>query len=278
MLKSLSPNKMINSEPACGRKATCERLKQNRHMKKIVYLICLISLISCNSEDAGDCFQTAGDIIQQEIDVPIFSRILVQKKVELIISEGPVQKVIVETGKNLMPDIEIQVIDNQIILENHNTCNIVRDYGLTKVYITSPNITEIRNASELNVTSNGILTFPSLYLRSTGEKAKFLGVGDWHLTIENENVVIWSNGISTFFINGTTTNLNISFTDGDTRFEGENFIAQNVKVSQVSSNDILINPIRSLKGSIHSVGNVISFNTPPIVEVDVQSKGELIFK
>lgn len=247
-------------------------------MKKLVYIICLISLINCNSEDAGNCFQTAGDIIQQEIDVPVFSRILVQKKVELIISEGPVQKVIVETGKNLMPDIEIQVIDNQIILENHNTCNIVRDYGLTKVYITSPNITEIRNASELNVTSNGELTFPSIYLQSTGQKSKYLGVGDWHLTIKNENVVIWSNGISTFFINGTTTNLNVSFTDGDTRFEGENFIAQNVKVSQVSSNDILINPIQSLTGSIHSVGNVISFNTPPIVEVDVQSNGELIFK
>ena len=247
-------------------------------MKKIIYIICLITLFSCNSEDAGDCLQTAGEIIQQEFDVPVFTKILVNKKVALVIKEGPIQKVVVETGENLMPDIELQVIDNQIILTNHNTCNFFRDYGITKVYITSPNINEIRNASELNVTSDGELTYPSLYLRSSGEKSKFLAVGDWHLTINNNRVSIWSNGISTFFINGTANSLDVGFSDGDTRFEGENFIVKNVTVRNVSSNDILINPTESLKGSIHSVGNVISFNQPPIVEVDVLSKGNLIFK
>ncbi len=247
-------------------------------MKRIIYILCLITLFSCDSEDAGDCLQTAGEIIQQEFDVPVFTKILVNKKVALVIKEGPIQKVVVETGENLMPDIEVQVIDNQIILTNHNTCNFFRDYGITKVYITSPNINEIRNASELNVTSDGELTYPSLYLRSSGEKSKYLAVGDWHLTINNNRVNIWSNGISTFFINGTTNSLDIGFTDGDTRFEGENFIVKNITVRNVSSNDVLIYPTESLKGSIHSVGDVISFNQPPIVEVDVQSKGNLIFK
>jgi hypothetical protein len=247
-------------------------------MKKIIYIISLITIFSCDSEDAGDCFQTAGTIIQQEIDVAPFTKILVNKKIALVISEGPTQKVIVETGKNLMPDIEVQVIDNQIILTNHNSCNFFRDYGITKVYITAPNINEIRNASELNVTSEGVLTFPSLYLRSSGEKSNYLAVGDWHLTIKNNRVNIWSNGISTFYINGTTNSLDVGFSDGDTRFEGENFIAKNITVRNVSSNDVLINPTESLKGSIHSVGNVISFNKPPIVEVEVLSKGKLIFK
>ncbi len=247
-------------------------------MKKIIYIICLIGFISCNSEDAGNCWQTAGTIIQQEFETPVFTRILVQKKVELIITEGPTQKVVVETGKNLMPDIEVQVIDNQIIITNHNTCNFLRDYGLTKVYITSPNITEIRNASELNVSSAGVLTYPTLYLRSTGEKNDYLAVGDWHLNIENTKVIIWSNGISNFYINGTTNNLDINFSDGDTRFEGENFIAQQVKVKNVSSNDMLINPVESLTGSIHSTGNVVSYNTPPVVNVEELSVGKLIFK
>jgi len=247
-------------------------------MRKIIYLCCLITIFGCNNEDSGDCLQKAGTIIQQEIDVAPFNKILVNKKVALVINEGPIQKVILETGENLMPDIEVQVIDNQIILTNHNSCNFFRDYGITKVYITSPNINEIRNASELNVTSEGVLMFPSLYLRSSGEKNTFLAVGDWHLTIKNNRVSIWSNGISTFYINGTTNSLDVGFSDGDTRFEGENFIAKNVTVRNVSSNDVLINPTESLKGTIHSVGNVISFNKPPIVEVDALSKGKLIFK
>jgi len=77
-------------------------------MKKIVYIFCLITLFSCDSEDAGDCLQTAGEIIQQEFNVSSFTKILVNKKVALIIKEGPVQKVVVETGENLMPDMEVQ--------------------------------------------------------------------------------------------------------------------------------------------------------------------------
>jgi hypothetical protein len=247
-------------------------------MKKIIYILILAGTISCNSEKAGNCWQTAGEIIQKEYSVETFTKVVVHDKIELIITDGPTQKVVVETGKNLMPDIGVSVIDNQLVLINNNTCNFFRDYGITKVYVTSPNLTEIRNASEQNVTSTNTLTYPDLYLRSSGEKRKFLSVGDFHLNIENENLKIWSNGIAIIYLTGFTNNLDINLSDGDTRFEGENFKAKNINVKQVSSNDMLIFPIESLTGSIHSVGDVISFNRPPNVAVDEQNVGKLIFK
>jgi len=247
-------------------------------LKKIFYIITLIVLGSCNSETANNCFQTAGKMSQIEFDVPFFDKVVVHEHISLIITQGDTQKVIVETGENLMPDIEIQVVDNQIILTNHNSCNFFRDYGITKVYITSPNISEIRNASELNVTSESLLTFPNLFLESAGIGNTFLAVGDFNLIIDNSKVTVLSNGISNFYLSGKTKDLTIYFANGDTRFEGKNLISENVTILQVSSNDILIHPTKSLKGTIHSVGNVISFNKPPIVEVDALSKGKLIFK
>ena len=247
-------------------------------MKKIIYLLVFAITISCNNEDAGNCFQTAGEIIQQEIEVNSFTKVLVNKKIELFVTQGPQQKIVVETGENLMNDISVEVIDNQLVLTNYNTCNILRDYGITKVHITSPNLTEIRNASELNVTSVGTLAYPTLYLRSTGEKNKFLSVGDWHLNIDNETLTIWCNGIANFYMKGKTTNLNMDFTDGDSRFEGQNFKAQKITVSHVSSNDILIYPIESLKASIHSTGDLILYNEPLVIDVDEQSVGRLIIK
>jgi len=247
-------------------------------MKKIIYILVIIATLSCDNEDAGNCFQTAGKIIQEEIDVADFTKILVNKKIELFVNQGVTQKVVVETGENLLNDISAEVINNELILTNYNTCNIVRDYGITKVHITSPNLTEIRNASELNVTSIGTLTYPKLYLRSTGEKNKFLSVGDWYLNIDNENVTIWCNGIANFYMNGKTKNLNMDFTDGDSRFEGQNFKANHINVSHVTSNDLLIYPIESLKGSILSTGDLLVFNTPPVVDVDELSVGKLVFK
>jgi hypothetical protein len=75
-----------------------------------------------------------------------------------------------------------------------------------------------------------------------------------------------------------SNNLDVGFSDGDTRFEGKDFIVKNITVRNVSSNDVLIYPTEKLTGSIHSTGNVISYNKPPIVDVDVQSVGKLIFK
>ncbi|MGV6844819.1 MAG: head GIN domain-containing protein [Lutibacter sp.] len=246
-------------------------------MKKVVVLILSIVLISCNSENAGNCFQTAGTKIQKEFQVPTFTKITVHDKIELYITEGTTQKVIVETGKNLMPDIKLEVIDNRLVLTNDNTCNFFRDYNETKVYITSPNLTEIRNASTLSVNSIGTLTYPNIYLKSVGEKRKFLATGDFNLSIENNEVTIWSNGIANLNLTGTTKNLKINFSNGDTRFNGQNFIAKNIDITQVSSNDMLVFPTEKLSGTIRSTGDVIVFNKPPEVTLQALSVGQIIY-
>ena len=145
-------------------------------MKKILYISFLVLLISCNNENASDCLQTSGKIVRQEMEVASFDKIVVHKKITLYITDGPTQKVIIESGENLLNDITAEVIEGELILKDFNTCNLFRDYGITKVFVTSPNLKTIRNASELNVYSIGTLTYPSLYLMSVGNKSKFLSL------------------------------------------------------------------------------------------------------
>ena len=242
------------------------------------YILILTLIISCDSEDAGDCFQTAGKMIQQEISVESFEKIIINERISLIIKEGPIQKIVIETGENLINDIKIEVSNNQFTASNHNKCNFVRDYELTKIFITAPNITEIRNSSNLKVISDGILTYPSLNLISEDYLLDYLNVGDFNIEVNNTTTRIVSNGISNFYIHGTTTNLNIFFAAGDSRFEGKTLIATNVQVTNKSSNDILVNPQNKIEGAIFSLGNVIAFNRPTIINVIEHYKGKLIFK
>lgn len=247
-------------------------------MKRIfTYIFLTILVTSCNSEDAGDCFKTAGNIIQQEVTVDTFEKILINERVTLVIIEGPTQQVIIETGKNLLPDVTAEVIDNQLIVSDNNKCNFVRDYGLTKVMVTSPNITEIRNSSEQAVTSDGVLTFPSLRLLSEDWQNDYLNVGDFNLSVNSSSIIIVSNGISNFYLNGTSNNLNVTFAAGDSRLEAQNLIANNVRLTNKSSNDMLVNPQDKLEGDIYSLGDIISFNEPPIVDVTEHYQGRLIF-
>ncbi|MBO6879196.1 head GIN domain-containing protein [Winogradskyella sp.] len=246
-------------------------------MKKIIY-ICVFLMFACNSEDANDCLQTSGNIIQQEVEVLDFERILVNRDIELIISEASDYKVTIETGENLLNDVKAEVIDNRLVLTDGNTCNYVRDYGITKIYVEAPNLTEIRNSSQYEVSSNGNLTYPNLNLISEdfNENVEFT-VGDFRLTLNSDELNIISNNISSFYIDGNVTDLFVGFFAGSGRFEGENLVAQNIEINHRGSNDMIVNPIQSLTGELRGTGNVIAVNQPPIVDVERIYTGQLIF-
>lgn len=246
-------------------------------MKKIIYLLVFL-VFACNSEDANDCFQTSGTIVQKDVDVVGFERILVNRDIELIITEAPEYKVTIETGENLINDVEVGVIGNRLVLTDNNNCNYIRDYGITKIYVEAPNLTEIRTSSQYEVSSNGILTYPTLGLISEDfNEAVDFTVGDFRLSINSESLDITSNNISSFYIDGEVDDLFVGFFSGSGRFEGENLIAQNVDVNHRGSNDMIVNPQSSLTGILRGTGNAISVNEPPIVDVERIYTGQLFF-
>ncbi|WP_158844156.1 head GIN domain-containing protein [Algibacter sp. L1A34] len=248
-------------------------------MKKLIYILVLSLVFACDSENTGDCFQKAGTIIQQEVTVGAFTKILVNRDVEVVIKDGASQQIIIETGKNLMNDVEAVVTDGRLVLTDNNSCNYVRDYGVTKVYVTSPNITEIRSSTQYDVSSDGVLTYPNLTVLAEdfNEPDTFTN-GNFNLQIDNDSFSLVFNNLSNCFISGKTTNLSVVFSAGTSRFEGGDLVAQNINIWNRSSNDMIVNPQLSLTGKISGTGDVISVNTPPVIDVEEIYKGRLIFE
>lgn len=248
-------------------------------MKKLLFIFVLGCLFSCDSEDANDCFQKSGEIIIQEIDVADFEQIFVNRNIELILKEAPETKVLVETGKNLLNDVEVVVVNNQLRVVDNNSCNYVRDYVPTKIYVSAPNITQIRSSTQYDILSDGVLSYNNLSLLSEDFVAEGdFTMGDFRLEVQVNNLSITSNNLSSFYISGETINLTVGFYSGTGRFEGANLIAQNVTISHRGSNDMIVNPQQVLKGVLRGVGNLISKNNPPIVEIEQLYKGQLIFE
>ncbi len=248
-------------------------------MKKYLFLLVLMFVFSCNSEDASDCFQTSGTVIQTEIEkLDSFTAILVNRDVELIITQDEFTKVVVETGDNLLNDIDVKVTNGRLVLTDNNTCNYTRDFGITKVYVTAPNITEIRSSTQYDISSNGILAFDSLNLVSEdfNEPDTFI-VGDFKMAVNTNQLTIVSNGLSFFYIEGQTEHLNVNFAAGMSRFEGESLIAQNVSVFHRGQNDMIVNPQQSITGQLVSVGNVVAKHRPNVIDIEALFSGRLIF-
>ncbi len=250
-------------------------------MKRIFnYLVLLLVFTACDSDSAWDCVKSSGTIFQEEITLENFDKIDVRHRVQLIVKQGAEQKIFLETGENLRRKITLKVTDGELFIDNNNNCNLVRDYGITKVYVTSPNITQIRNGSGLSVLSDGTLAFPKLALVSedTAIEGDIHTVGDFELLLNVENLTIVANGKSNFFLSGQSERATIGFYGGDGRFEGQNFIIQNLTIFHRSSNKMIVNPQQSIVGEIRSVGDVISLNEPPVVEVEEFYTGRLIFQ
>nr|WP_321414340.1 head GIN domain-containing protein [uncultured Allomuricauda sp.] len=237
-------------------------------------------LISCNGDSVPDCFQNAGEMVRRPIDVPEFGTITVFENLNVVLKQGDEQSVEVETGEYLLNDVSVVVEDNRLILRNENSCNYVRDYGLTTIYVTSPNITEIRSSTGLPITSDGILNYPSLNLiaESYTNPETETTDGSFDLNLNATTVRIVVNGIAYFKLRGNTENFNVTVAAGDSRIEGEELVAERVTINHRGSNDVFVNPQQSLRGVIRGTGDVISVNRPSEVDVEELFNGRLIFQ
>lgn len=236
-------------------------------------------LFACNTENAPDCFQNAGDLVRVEVSLPSFSTITVFERVALVLQEGPEQRVEIETGEFLLNEVSAQVEGDRLLVRNDNNCNLFRDFELTTIYVTTPNITEIRSSTGLPITSNGTLGFPSIRLLSESFASDETDTtsGSFDLQVAAQEISITTNGIAFFQLQGTVNDLNITIAAGDSRLALENLTAQNVVLNHRGTNDILVNPQEALQGVLRGNGNVISFNRPPIVDVEEIFNGRLIF-
>ena len=251
-------------------------------MRFFIGLLILV-LVSCGSDNIGDCFDSQGDIVEVTYELPAFTRLRSETDVIVYLKQGPVQKVILKTGENMLSDAQIEVIDGDLLrLKNNKRCNLVRDYENFVVYVTTPNLTEIRNASGQDIIGEGVLEFPSLTLVSDtsfdSEGGPAQKSGNFHLEVESTNMVIRANGKSVFYLSGSTQNLNANFANEGPRLESRDLLIQNFVFSQTSANKMIVNPQASIKGSIFGTGDVISVNRPPVVEVEELYTGRLIFE
>ena len=128
--------------------------------------------------------------------------------------------------------------------------------------------------------SLGVLRFPSLNLASEDQhnEDQYHIDGDFKLNLEVESLNIVANGLSKFYLSGSATNASFGLYAGDCRIFSEDLIVQKLTVYHRSTGPMVVNPQQSIKGKIVSLGNVISKNRPPIVEVEELYRGKLIFE
>jgi hypothetical protein len=232
-------------------------------MKKIVLNIvvccCMVLATSCGISE--DCFKGNGNQVIQLFPLENFTKIKVYDGVGLVIKEGTNYEVKVITSENILDNLEVKLEGNMLVVKDNSTCNIARDYGLTTVYVTAPNITEIHSKTDQDIRSDGVLNYSDLKLISI-DLSDGAGTGDFRLSLNTINLYVESNNVSNFYLTGQSQNLHVFFSWGNGIFYGENLIVNIITIYHRGSNNIFLFPINSIEGNIYATGNVVLKNNP----------------
>lgn len=244
-----------------------------------VFLIIIITIfLGCDSSDSGLCFENLEATAQKNIEVPVFTEVQTGRNIVLVVKSDTVQKVKIQAPEAVVDDVEIEVRDGRLFLEDNRRCDFFRESDATIITISTPNLTVIRNASQYEVRSDGVLNFESLVLISDDNENAEFSSGDFRLELALESLQVVSNNISSFFLSGTAEHANFGIFSGAGRLEAEDFLVNDIFIFHRGSNEMIIHPINSLKGTIFSVGDVVSKNTPEIIDVEELFSGRLRFE
>lgn len=247
-------------------------------MKKLIQILwCCVVLASC--DNPGDCVKSTGKMASKTYDGLTFTKIVVRKGIGLVLAQGDEYKVEVRSGENLIDDIEVKSNGELLLLQDNTSCNWVRDYGQTVVYITAPNLTDVYSKTEQPIISAGTLSYPNLHLYAMDSNDSFSGTGtsDFYLNIGAGNVSVGCNSVSRFYLSGFVQELDVSFYASGGILYAQELAAEHVKIYHRGSNDMYVRPLQSLTGDIYSLGNVYSVTHPPSVDVVEHYYGRLIF-
>ena len=134
--------------------------------RPVISLLFAFLLLAGCGKSAPDCIQSSGDVVREELALPAFEKITVFENVRLVLRYGTEQRVVLETGKNLRPDVSALVEEGTLELRDQNNCNFFRAYGRTTFYVTTPDLQVLRSSTGWPIQSEGVLPFTALSLVS----------------------------------------------------------------------------------------------------------------
>lgn len=244
-------------------------------MKKHLTIFSFLSLLwlfGCDSPDAFDCIKKSGTVVEEEVMVGEFKRIFTYDGLQLNLAYGESQKVVIRGGENLIPNVNFELNDDQLIITDDNSCDWTRNYEPIVIEITSNELKEVRSGGYGLIKSINTLNFDDLLVESKE------GSGDFDLTVNTDRLRVVNNSISNITISGAANSLSIGHWYNDGRFIGTDLKINEVNVSHNGVNDIYIHVMEKLSGELTSRGNIFYFGDPDSVEVNVSGTGGLINK
>lgn len=235
----------------------------------ILFLAVFFILSSC---DKG-CLQNAGDEVKIERQLSEFNKIEIESHPIIHFIQDSVHFVEVESRSNLIEQIETKVENGVLKISDKNTCNLLKGYHDTHLYIHFKELERITSDNSPELLSEDTLFLDKLVIDIKGDLVK------WDLKVRAENLYITLHSvIGEMKIAGFCNRIYL-YTSGRNHCFFKDLECNFVRVNHTSVGDYYMTAKKSLSIDINNYGNFYCYGNPELrkINLDDYKTGKVYF-
>ncbi|MBN1821659.1 MAG: DUF2807 domain-containing protein [Prolixibacteraceae bacterium] len=236
-------------------------------MKKIVFTLIITALVSSLFTSClyfGPSVSGNGNVVEEVRDVEGFNAIKASRGVNVYISQGGYEKVVVKTDENVIDAIETKVENGVLTITTNKN---IRHATTNKVYVTIDEIEKISGFAGSNIYTESFLKADMLELSSSaGSNLK--------LEVKARDMEVSASAGANIFLEGETENIKLSASAGS-NIKAEDLVSQYCRAKASSGANIYITVENRLEGRANSGGNVFYSGNPKRFDISNSSGGNV---
>lgn len=231
-------------------------------IKIIIAFVATATLTSCHFDMSFGQIQGNGNVITEERPLGDFTKVKGSAGIDVYLTEGTENKVVVEADENLMETIETTVEGGKLRIRSNQ--NIGRAKS-KKVHVTYVNLTSIEASSGADVIGNSVIKSESLNLDSSSG-------ADLELEILSKEVFAETSSGSDMKLSGKATTLRAKASSGSD-LDARELMVATCNADASSGADIQVNVKDRLSAEASSGGDIHYYGNPAAVNKKGGSTG-----
>jgi hypothetical protein len=248
------------------------KIKMAQKSKSCVYYLVIVILVTvllpaCKK---SGLFQGAGTIKKVKVSVSDFSEIVLNDKVNLVLTYDSIERVEIEAGEHLISDISVSVSDNKLIINDNNKFKWSRNLDYTiNVYVSRTQLDRIIYYGAGNIKSTNTWKAPKFTIDS------WTGIGSIGMSLESgytELIIRMAN--ADIKLKGKSKVTNIYCADYGT-LDLKDFESEEINMDYRSIRSSSIYVTKLLNAEILYKGDVY-YRGSPTIKSTFNSTGKLI--
>lgn len=234
--------------------------------KIVAASIAAILFSSCNAKINISGVDGSGNVIKQTRSVSNFTKIDVNRGLNVIVEQSDAFSVEVEADDNLVPIITTKVENGTLVI---STDENIDEAAAKNIYVKMPELTKVESSSGSSVNNHGAFTGTTISVTSSSGS-------EINLDLEFDSINCESSSGSSINLKGKALSLSTDTSSGST-IEARELLVNNVVSESTSGSSTEVHPLVSLQGKASS-GSSISYDSSPKTVSKEESSGGSVSK